>query len=60
MARVIATVLPGLEAFNISAAVATGSIAPPVYLGYAALYCVCYCGAMLLLSFILFEDRDLA
>jgi len=60
MAKVIATALPGLEVFNISAAVATGVVVPPVYLGYAALYCACYCTATILLAFILFEDRDLA
>lgn len=60
MAKLIATALPGLDVFNISAAVATGSVVPPIYLGYAAIYCVCYCTATVLMSFILFEDRDLA
>ena len=60
MSKLIATVLPGLDVFNVSAAVATGSVVPPVYLGTAAIYCVCYCTAMILLAFILFEDRDLA
>jgi ABC-type transport system involved in multi-copper enzyme maturation permease subunit len=60
MARLIATALPSLDLFNISAAVATGDIVPPIYLGYSALYCACYCGAAILMAFILFEDRDLA
>lgn len=60
MGRVIATVLPTLDSFNISAAVATGTVVPPVYLGNAAIYCLCYCTATILLAFILFEDRDLA
>ncbi|MBS0204371.1 MAG: ABC transporter permease [Planctomycetes bacterium] len=60
MAKLIATALPGLDVFNISAAVATGSVVPPDYLGYAAIYCACYCSATVLMSFILFEDRDLA
>jgi len=60
MARLIATLLPSLEVFNISAAVATGSIVPPVYLGLAAVYCAVYCTAAILLALILFEDRDLA
>ncbi len=60
MARLIATVLPSLDLFNISAAVATGDIVPPVYLYYSAIYCACYCCASILLAFILFEDRDLA
>jgi ABC-type transport system involved in multi-copper enzyme maturation permease subunit len=60
MAQAIATVLPALELFNISAAVATDTIVPPAYLGTAALYCAAYCTAAILLAFILFEDRDLA
>ena len=60
MARLIATALPSLDLFNISAAVATGDIVPPIYLGYSALYCASYCGAAILMAFILFEDRDLA
>ncbi len=60
MARLIATVLPSLDLFNISAAVATGATIPPDYLAYSALYCASYCGAAILMAFILFEDRDLA
>ncbi len=59
MSKVIATVLPA-DVFNVNAAVATGSVVPPVYLAYSALYCVCYSTATILLAFILFEDRDLA
>jgi ABC-type transport system involved in multi-copper enzyme maturation permease subunit len=59
MSKLIAIVLPA-DVFNVSAAVATGSVVPPVYLGYAAIYCVCYSTAAILLAFILFEDRDLA
>ncbi len=60
MARLIATVFPSLESFNVSAAVATNRLVPPEYLGQAAIYCVCYCAAAILMAFILFEDRDLA
>jgi ABC-type transport system involved in multi-copper enzyme maturation permease subunit len=60
MAQLIATVLPSLEIFNTNAAVATGTIIPPAYLGYSALYSAAYCTAAILLAFILFEDRDLA
>ena len=60
MARLIATVLPNLDYFNISAAVASGQSFPPVYLAAAFGYSVVYAGAALLLSFVLFEDRDLA
>lgn len=60
MGRLIATVLPNLEYFNMSAAVATGQLIPPSYLLTAFAYSVVYGGAAILLSFILFEDRDLA
>ncbi len=60
MAQLIATILPALEVFNMQASVATGTIVPPIYLGEATIYSVAYCGATILLAFILFEDRDLA
>ncbi len=58
--RLIATALPNLEHFNTQAAVATGTLVPPAYLGFAALYCAAFSLAAILLAFILFEDRDLA
>ncbi|MFO0919567.1 MAG: ABC transporter permease [Planctomycetaceae bacterium] len=60
MARLIATLFPSLESFNMSAAVATGRSIPPEYLGQAGIYCLCYCAAAILMAYILFEDRDLA
>lgn len=60
IARLFATVLPSLESFNISAAVSTGSQVPPAYLGVSFLYAAAYAAAIVLLGFILFEDRDLA
>jgi ABC-type transport system involved in multi-copper enzyme maturation permease subunit len=60
VARLVATILPSLEIFNMQAAVATGTMVPPDYLGLAALYGAAYCAAAILLAFILFEDRDLA
>ncbi|HUG18282.1 MAG TPA: ABC transporter permease subunit [Planctomycetaceae bacterium] len=60
MGQVIATVLPQLDNFNITAAIATGTLVPPAYLGLSFLYCLAYSAAGLLLAFILFEDRDLA
>jgi len=60
VARLIATIIPSLEIFNMEAAVATGKIIPPNYLGYSMLYCVAYCTAAILFAFLLFEDRDLA
>src|SRR5580704_3856183 len=60
VARLIATALPNLEHFNTQAAVATGTLVPPAYLGNAALYAAAFSAAAILLAFILFEDRDLA
>ncbi len=60
MAKLIATVLPGLENFNISAAISTGAVVPMEYVGLAALYGVCYSAIALLAALIMFEDRDLA
>ncbi len=60
MAKLIATILPNLEYFNMSAAVATGKLIPPAYLLTAFGYSLVYGAAAVLLSFILFEDRDLA
>lgn len=60
MARLIATILPNLDYFNMSAAVSTGQFIPPSYLLAALAYATVYGGAAILLSFILFEDRDLA
>lgn len=59
-AKFISTVLPALESFNMQAAVATGEFIPPDYLFKAGLYCGVYSTAVILLAFILFEDRDLA
>lgn len=60
VARLLATVLPELDNFNMSAAVSTGKNIPPDYLGLAGLYCLAYVAAMITLAFLLFEDRDLA
>ncbi len=59
-ARVLSTVLPTLESFNMDAAIATGRTIPAEYIGWAAAYCAAYVAASILLGFILFEDRDLA
>lgn len=60
MAQLIATFLPSLEVFSPQAAIATGREIPAVYVGLTALYTAAYCAAAVLLSFLLFEDRDLA
>jgi len=58
--QLIATILPNLDNFNMSPAVATGTVVPPIYIGYSALSCLLYSGIAILVAFILFEDRDLA
>lgn len=60
MARLFTTVLPVLDHFNISAAVATGQRVPWPYLGWALAYCVFYSSMAMVLALLLFEDRDLA
>ena len=59
-ARLISMVVPSLSVFNVSSAVATGRVVPQDYLGFSLLYAITYITAMLLLGFLLFEDRDLA
>ena len=58
--NLIATLLPNLETFNITEAVATDTHVPLVYLLAAAVYCLFYTAACTLLALIMFEDRDLA
>ena len=60
MARLIAAVLPALSSFTVEGSISNGTQVNLDYLAYAALYSVCYCAFAVLLSFILFEDRDLA
>ena len=60
IARLIATAVPSLDAFNVSAAIATETPILPSYPGAALIYCAAYVTAMILFAFILFEDRDLA
>ena len=61
MARLFAWILPSLEYFNASPAIATGVVIPwASYVFPAFLYCMLYSLAALLLAFLLFEDRDLA
>jgi ABC-type transport system involved in multi-copper enzyme maturation permease subunit len=58
--RLLAAVLPGLEYFSMETSISTGQFVPPVYLAAAAVYCVLYSAAALLLALLLFEERDLA
>lgn len=58
--RLIATVLPVLDHFNIQASVAAGVPVPLVYLAWSLVYCLLYSAIAMLLALTLFEDRDLA
>lgn len=58
--RLIATVLPVLDHFNIQASVAAGVPVPMVYLAWSLVYCLLYATVAMLLALTLFEDRDLA
>lgn len=62
MARVIATILPAVDAYNVESAIVTGGIInmPASYVGWAAIYSAAYAAMAILVAFILFEDRDLA
>jgi ABC-type transport system involved in multi-copper enzyme maturation permease subunit len=60
LSRVIATILPAVENYNVEAAIVTGAPVDARYVGFAALYSAAYIAAAVLLAFILFEDRDLA
>ncbi|QDU59337.1 ABC-2 family transporter protein [Planctomycetes bacterium Pan216] len=61
LARFFATILPGLEYFNIGPAISTDKVVP--WIGYVlpcAIYTVFYVAVALLLALLMFEDRDLA
>lgn len=58
--RLIATVFPNLESFNVEAAMSGGYVVPVAYLGSAAIYAGIYSLIALFLALLLFEDRDVA
>jgi ABC-type transport system involved in multi-copper enzyme maturation permease subunit len=58
--KLIATVLPVLDHFNVQASVASGVAVPLSYLAWALVYCALYSSVAMLLALTLFEDRDLA
>jgi ABC-type transport system involved in multi-copper enzyme maturation permease subunit len=60
VANIASVVLPCLDHFNAETAVAMEASVPWGYVGLAVLYAGLYCGAMLIVSLLLFEDRDLA
>ena len=58
--RVLAKVLPVLDHFIIEPAIAGGRPVPYDYLGMSLVYCLLYGPGAMLLSLVLFADRDLA
>jgi len=58
--RLLATIVPVLDHFNIYVAISTGKEVPWSYVGWAGLYCLLYSAVAMLLALLLFEDRDLA
>ncbi|MDR0328416.1 MAG: ABC transporter permease, partial [Planctomycetaceae bacterium] len=60
VANIVSVVLPCLDHFNMETAVAMESTVPWFYVLCACGYAGLYCAAMLIVSLLLFEDRDLA
>ncbi|MDR0871501.1 MAG: ABC transporter permease subunit [Planctomycetaceae bacterium] len=60
IARLTSAVIPCLDHFNMETAVAMGRTLPWIYVGWAVLYAALYCVAALVVSLLLFEDRDMA
>jgi ABC-type transport system involved in multi-copper enzyme maturation permease subunit len=57
--KLIATVFPNLDHFNIQAAISARVDVPFEYLGWAFCYCAIYSLIAMLLALVMFEDRDL-
>jgi hypothetical protein len=60
VANIVSVILPCLDHFNMETAVAMDMAVPWMYVLVAFGYALLYCGAMLLVSLLLFEERDLA
>jgi ABC-type transport system involved in multi-copper enzyme maturation permease subunit len=58
--QLITTVIPVLDYFDTSAAIAQGKAVQLAYLGMTVIYTLLYSTIAMLLAFVLFEDRDLA
>ncbi len=58
--RLISIIFPVLDHFDASTAIMTSTVVPFNYLAWTALYTLLYGTIMLLLSLVLFQDRDLA
>ncbi len=60
VANLVSAVLPCLDHFSMETAVAMNTTLPWAYVGWSILYAGLYCFAALVVSLLLFEDRDLA
>ena len=58
--NLIAVIFPVLDHFDVRAAVNNNELVPPQYMGWAIIYTFLYGAIAMLLSLVLFEDRDLA
>lgn len=58
--NLIAVIFPVLDHFDVRAAINNNELVPPQYLGWAVVYTFLYGTIAMLLSLVLFEDRDLA
>ncbi len=58
--RLLATILPMLDAYKSDAAIAADRVIPPDYLNAAIVYSVLYGTIAMLVALLMFEDRDLA
>ncbi len=58
--KLIAVVVPNLNAFSGQSAIDAGLPIPPIYLAGAFNYLACFCVMILMLALLMFEDRDLA
>ena len=59
-ANLVCAFIPVLDHFNMETAVAMNRAVPLDYLGVAGLYSLIFAGVAMILSLLLFEDRDLA
>ncbi len=58
--KLIAVVVPNLNAFNVQSAMDSNNHIPPIYLAGVFNYLVCFGVMILMVSMLMFEDRDLA
>lgn len=58
--RLLATILPVLDHFDVQAAIVAGNVVPLEYVAWAAGYAVLYSTVALLVALLLFDGRDLA